>query len=149
MAIKTPITGAPTCAPDPVVAAYLAAKQRDDEIDRVDGPESVELRLAQFAARGAEDYILGWGLNSTSHAALVALLGAKMIEDVVGGRSQGWGENRTLSLGYEEMHEIGRIQAAFLKLAKHLDDGSVPALTKLVDEIGGSPVNLVYSPARK
>ena len=114
----------PGCAPaNPIVAAYLAARAEDNRIDASDAPsDDFSARMAQFTAAGAREYTMSWGIHDPEHGALVALLAADRLQNLIDGYSHlNDRQQKVLTFGIDELYEVQRIKHALLHLWQHLD----------------------------
>jgi hypothetical protein len=129
----------PGCVPaNPIVAAYLAARASDDQIDQSDGPnDSFEARMAQFTAAGAREYAMAWGINDPEHGALVALLTADRLQNLIDGYSlTNDRRQKVVTFGIEELYEVRQIKDALLNLWRHLDPCPRRHLQPLATDLG-------------
>lgn len=115
----------PGAAPaNPGVSAYLAAHADELRFDQADdgGSDTLESRMAQFAARGGRDYVMAWGITDAEHGALAALLAAERLEYLIDGYSlRNERGDRQLTFGAEETYEVYQIKHTLLNLWRHLD----------------------------
>lgn len=130
-----------------IVEAFLAARAEDERIDQADGPnDTFEARMAQFAQAGARHYAMAWGIESAEHAALVALLTADRLQNLIDGysRQNDRGE-KVVTFGAEELYEVKQIKDALIHLWRHLNSCPSSRLRTLATDLdlidrNGNPV---------
>jgi hypothetical protein len=123
--------------PCPIVEAYLTARKAEQQTS-AGGEPDVQARLAWFQKHGAEKYGLSWSISSSGHAALVALLTAERLDNLIANFSvPGAGKRRgPLSFDHEVRREIDEIVEGLLNLFRYLSPAANPSLTPLAKEIG-------------
>jgi hypothetical protein len=87
---------------------------------------------------------MGWAPHDGEHAALVALLAADRLQDLIDGFSLADDAGRkVVTFGIDELYEVKQIKDALLNLWRHLDAGPARRLESLaldmglIDKIGG------------
>lgn len=122
----------------PIVAAYLAAYATDRELDATaPSSESIAVRTAQFTMQGAEHYAMSWSVNDAEHGALVSLLAANRLQDLIDGYCQRDNNERAVvTFGVEELYEVRQIKSAMLNLWRYLDPQGCRRLAPLAGDLG-------------
>lgn len=122
---------------NPIVAAYLAARANDRRYEEQDQHDTIEVRAAQFAEGGGRHYAMAWGITDAEHAALVALLTADRLTNLIDGYSRcNDRRQKVLTIGAEEAYELMQIKHALVNLWRFLDPAPTRKLQPLAQDMG-------------
>ncbi len=121
-----------------IVAAYLAARGNEQKLNAEnDGIENFDTRMAQFAESGGRDYVMSWLPHDSEHAALIALLTAERLQNLIEGfSSRDEAGRQVVTFGIEELYEVKQIKDALLNLWQLLDAGPARKLLPLALDMG-------------
>lgn len=130
--------GAAPANADPVVEAYLRAREMEDTVDRTPGTSQADKKFTSFAYVGAIDGVMRWRIWSPQHAALAALVAAEQVSNLIEAHMAGGldGADGTITVDVGFRNEIDRLQTALVRIWEFHHENGTPDLLPLAEKMG-------------